>query len=54
MEKKTQEGAPEGAEGSKRRRRYSAQEKLRMVDECEASSSRSSGMPWTLWLGDWW
>lgn len=42
MEKKTQEGAPEGAEGSKRRRRYSAEEKLRLVAECEASGSSVS------------
>ncbi|NMO23673.1 transposase [Pyxidicoccus fallax] len=42
MEKKSQEGAPEGAEGSKRRRRYSAEEKLRLVAECEAPGSSVS------------
>ncbi|XSE93468.1 IS3 family transposase [Pseudomyxococcus flavus] len=42
MEKKSQEGAPEGAEKGKRRRRYSAAEKLRLVTECEAPGSSVS------------
>ncbi|WNZ59552.1 IS3 family transposase [Myxococcus sp. MxC21-1] len=42
MEKKTQEGAPEGAEKGKRRRRYSAAEKLRLVTESEAPGSSVS------------
>jgi len=42
MEKKTHEGAPEGAKGSKRRRRYSAEEKLRLVAESEAPGSSVS------------
>ncbi|MCY1037017.1 IS3 family transposase [Corallococcus sp. BB11-1] len=41
MEKKTHERAPEGPE-SKRRRRYSAEEKLRLVAECEAPGSNVS------------
>jgi transposase InsO family protein len=41
MEKKTQEEAPEGAEGSKRRRRYSAEEKLSLVAECESQREKS-------------
>ena len=41
MEKKTHEGAPEGPE-SKRRRRYSAEEKLRLVAESEAPGSSVS------------
>ncbi len=43
MEKKLQEGAPEGAEGSNhRRRRYTAEEKLRLVAECEVPGSSVS------------
>lgn len=42
MEKTTPEAAPEGAEGNKRRRRYTAQEKLSLVAECEAPGSSVS------------
>lgn len=42
MEKKNQEAAPEGAEKGKRRRRYTAEEKLRLVTEAEAPGSSVS------------
>lgn len=39
MEKTTKEGAPGGVGEGKGRRRYSAEEKLRLVAECEAPGS---------------
>ncbi|WP_141589350.1 IS3 family transposase [Myxococcus sp. AB056] len=42
MEKTTKEGAPGGAGQGKSRRRYSAEEKLRLVADCEASGSSVS------------
>ena len=42
MEKKTPEGAPGAAEQGKRRRRYTAEEKLCFVAGCEAPGSSVS------------